>query len=73
MILEACRCSWDIPGVDALPAHTHRHMALMCRKTNGQMFWCQHHDAVLNLDQFDIVDELESVEIWVDWRKVARA
>jgi hypothetical protein len=69
MVIEACGCNWDIPGVDQLPSHTHYAWALVMY--NGREIKINRHDLELNPTAV-LIEEGEDVRFWVDWKEVAR-
>lgn len=76
MIEVACQCSWDIPGIDALPPHSHVGIQHKVRWTNGRESVIPDYMLGMNPGQKRcIVLETypESIRIWVTWRDVARA
>lgn len=69
VIVELCECGWGIPRVDRLPPHTHGSWALV--DLNGQRLRIHQHDLALN-PGLHVVDRWEDINIWIDWRRMAR-
>lgn len=70
MDVVACYCSWDIPGVDALPAHHHPWSHLDTEEAGtliekGPLAGTRHPRRV--------PDPWMEPHLWVDWRAIARA
>lgn len=80
MIIEACSCSWDIAGIEKLPAHTHdRRMLIEWRDNKGShQIWMQgsgdldHWIRMYPENQNRVLEQVDEINIWVDWKEYAR-
>lgn len=70
MILEPCHCSWDIPGIDELPAH--HHPASPGDRYVPGSFITKGPLAGQRMPRGVPDPECEPA-FWVDWRAVNRA
>ncbi len=76
MILTACYCAWDIPGVENLPAHSHLDQAILRRQDDGyetRVPLSAIRPSTTSVNGLDVVDRVEAISVWVDWKAVARA
>lgn len=68
MVIEACECNWGIPGVEALPPHTHI--------GDGGVIPYEGRKGAFNLTYEDFQARYNplrgEIRIWVPWSRVAR-
>lgn len=76
MIIELCRCGWEIPGVDfdVLPAHQHttrRRIRIDREQANrGDVF--EMHGRWIDQEGFTVLEEEDVIVFHINWKEVAR-
>lgn len=75
MEVISCTCNWEIPGIRNLPAHTHTPAKVTVKLDNGRTTTIPVESAQMNRKRIVevISEEPEGIEIWVNWKAVARA
>lgn len=74
MELIACTCNWSIPGVNRLPPHSHTigHVHIRKRCGDGKVIRV-HPSTLVDPNVWCVVDrEPDSINIWIDWKAIAR-
>lgn len=75
MEIYPCNCSWDVPGVESLPNHTHHWSSRWYNPTDDKelVVGC-HPDMGRPGDPDWILMQIdESVSIWLNYRALSRA
>jgi hypothetical protein len=75
MEIYPCDCSWQIPGVESLPNHTHHYLTTWYNPTlNEEKTISCHPNVGRPGDPWWICMEIkESVSIWIDYEALSRA
>ena len=66
----ACYCNWSIPGVETLPAHSHRTETVVRRDSDGLEM---RVGSWVDQGGYHVLNKTDCVHIWVNWKDVARA
>lgn len=69
VVVTVCHCSWDIPGVERLPSHSHIYRGTELKGTGR--YWDKGPFAGQEI--MAMVSEEFEINIYVDWSAVAKA
>lgn len=75
MEIYPCKCNFGIPGVESLPNHTHHYVTTWLNGDTNEVKVAHCHPRVgAPVGKQWICQEIEdSVTIWIDYEKLARA
>lgn len=72
MVIELCRCGWEIPGVESLPPHQHFDRTLVTTNYVREPFWIPTHNVAINSDRLHFLERWVGITVSIDWQRVAR-
>jgi hypothetical protein len=73
VVIVACECSWGIPGVERLPAHSHTDTVTVLSEDGRREITFPATQWTPSRVALQIVARTERINVWVDWKAVARA
>lgn len=70
VVIEACTCNFGIPGVEELPAHSHRTHGSEFIRLNSD--WVGRNGETAEQAAARLWPLDGEITIWVSWKRVAR-
>ena len=67
-----CTCGWDIPGVEELPAHSHRVRQVLRRLEDGKEVEFQQVHRQYEQRGWETIDVEDTIMLTIPWKKLVK-